>query len=294
MEFKGVYTALLTPFTADNKVSVSKIREMVEFHIKNGIDGLVPCGTTGESPTLSWDEHKLVVKTVVEAAKGRLKVIAGAGSNCTDEAIEATKFAKEVGADAALIVSPYYNKPTQEGLYRHFKAIAESVDLPIMVYNILGRTGVNIETATMARIAALKNIKSIKEASGDINQISSVIAQCPSLNVLSGDDSLTLPLLAVGGTGIVSVVGNIIPADLKELVSSFNNGAHKKALALHQKLLPLCRAMFIETNPIPIREAMNLLGWDVGAPRLPLTPMADANREKLVAELKRFGLKVLS
>ncbi|MBL8027135.1 MAG: 4-hydroxy-tetrahydrodipicolinate synthase [Fibrobacteres bacterium] len=292
MAFTGTYIALVTPFTKDNKINVEKLKEMVEFHVKNGTDGLVPCGTTGESPTLSWDENKLVVKTVVEAAKGRLKVVAGTGSNCTEEAMEATKFAKTIGADAALIVSPYYNKPTQEGLYRHFKLIAEECDIPVMVYNILGRTGVNIETSTMARLAKVKNIKAVKEASGNINQISDVIVSCPELDVLSGDDSLTLPLMAVGGKGIVSVVGNIIPFELKSLVNAINKGDMTKAKEIHQKLFPLCQSMFLETNPIPIREAMNLLGWDVGAARMPLTPMSDAPKQKLIQEMKAFGLKV--
>jgi len=293
MEFKGTYVAMVTPFTENNEVNEEKLREMVEFQIENGTDGLVPCGTTGESPTLSWEEHKKVVQVVVEAAKGRAQVIAGAGSNNTKEAIEATQFAKSVGADAVLIVNPYYNKPTQEGLYQHFKAVAEAGQIPVVVYNIKGRTGVNVSTATMERLKAVPSIEAIKEASGDINQVSNVVRLCgDKLDVLSGDDNITLPLMAVGGKGVISVVANIAPKALKEMVALFNQGDMEGALKAHQKLLPLCQAMFLETNPIPVREAMNLLGWKVGAPRLPLTPISEKAKEALVAELKAFGMEV--
>jgi len=230
---------------------------------------------------------------VVEAVKGRVQVIAGAGSNNTKEAIEATRYAKEVGANAVLIVSPYYNKPTQEGLYQHFKTIAEEGKIPVVVYNIQGRTGVNIATATMARFKEVPYIEAIKEASGNINQISDVIRVCgDKLDVLSGDDSLTLPLLVVGGKGIISVIANIIPKELKEMCDKFFTGDLKGALKLHQKLFPLCQAMFVETNPIPVREAMNLLGWDVGRSRLPLTPIGEKAKEKLKEEMINFGLKL--
>ncbi|MFH0922075.1 MAG: 4-hydroxy-tetrahydrodipicolinate synthase [Fibrobacterota bacterium] len=293
MHFRGSYVALLTPFTGRDEVNVEKLREMVEFQIENGTDGLVPCGTTGESPTLSWEEHKLVVRTVVEAARKRVQVIAGAGSNNTREAVEATRFAREVGADAALIVNPYYNKPTQEGLYQHFKAIAEQGGLPIVIYNILGRTAINVETSTLVRLKGVANIQGIKEASGNLNQISDVIRLCgDAMDVLSGDDSLTLPLLSVGGTGVVSVAANIVPREVKALCESWFMGDAKAALAMHRKLFPLCQALFLETNPIPVREAMNLLDWKTGAARLPLTPLSEKNRALLEVEMKAFGLKV--
>jgi 4-hydroxy-tetrahydrodipicolinate synthase len=293
MEFKGSYVAMVTPFDDKNRLDQDKLREQVEFQIKSGTDGLVPCGTTGESPTLSWDEHKLAVKTVVEAAKGRVPVIAGAGSNNTAEALEAALFAKKVGADAVLIVNPYYNKPTQEGLYRHFRMIAEKCGLPVVVYNIQSRTGVNVETATMVRLMEVPNIRAVKEASENMKQISDVIRLCGHrLDVLSGDDALTLPLLAVGGKGIISVAANIIPREVKELCTRFFAGDMKAAIALHQRMLPLVQALFTETNPIPVKEAMNLMGMKVGELRLPLTPLSEKGKEKLVAEMKKFGLKV--
>lgn len=293
MEFKGTYVALVTPFTADNKIAEDKLREMVEYQIEKGTTGLVPCGTTGESPTLSWDEHKRVVEITVEVAKGRAVVIAGAGSNNTLEAVEAAKFAKEVGADAALVVSPYYNKPTQEGLYQHFKTVADESQIPIVLYNIMGRTGVNITTDTMVRLKEISNIVAVKEASGDIVQMSDLVNRCgDKFSVLSGDDSLTLPLLSLGGQGIISVIANILPAELKVIVDKFNGGDNAGALLAHKKLFPLCQAMFLETNPIPIREAMNLLGWNVGEARLPLTPMESGAKAKLVQAIKDFGLEI--
>ncbi len=293
MELKGTYTALLTPFTDKDEINEDKLREMVEFQIEKGTAGLVPCGTTGESPTLTWDEHKRVIEIVVKAARRRVKVIPGTGSNNTAEAIEATLFARKVGADAVLIVSPYYNKPTQEGLYQHFKTIATVCNIPVVVYNIPGRCGVNIATSTMQRLSSVRNIVGCKEASGDLNQMSDQIRTCAkSINFLSGDDSLTLPLLAVGGKGVISVIANFIPTELKILVDAFFKGNMKKAIAMHQRLFPVCQAMFVETNPIPVREAMNMLGWKVGAARLPLTPIGREARTKLVAALKGFGLKM--
>jgi len=291
MRFRGSYVALLTPFTEQDEVNTEKLREMVEFQIAGGTDGLVPCGTTGESPTLTWAEDRLVVKTVVEAVRGRVPVIAGAGSNCTKEAIEATRYAREIGADAALIVNPYYNKPTQEGLYLHFKAVAEQGGLPVVVYNIQSRTGVNVDTSTLVRLKSVANILGVKEASGNLNQMSEVIRLCgDKMDVLSGDDSLTLPLLAVGGNGIISVAANIVPCEIKALCESFFKGDFKAALAMHQRLFPLCQSLFYETNPIPIREAMNWLGWKTGNARLPLTPMGEKNRARMIDELKAFGL----
>jgi len=239
MKFNGSYTALITPFTPKNEVDIEALREQVEFQIVNGTDGLVPCGTTGESPTLSWEEHKRVVQTVVETVKKRIPVIAGAGSNNTIEAVEAAQFAAEVGADAVLIVNPYYNKPTQEGLYQHFKTIAEQGGLPVVVYNIQSRTGVNIETPTMVRLMEVPGIVAVKEASANINQISDVVRLCGhKLAILSGDDSMTLPLLAVGGKGIISVLANIVPKEVKEVCNLFFKGDLKGAIAMHQRLLP--------------------------------------------------------
>lgn len=293
MEFRGSYTAMVTPFNDKNEVNTEKLREMVEFQIEHGTDGLVPCGTTGESPTLSWYEHKLVVQTVVEAVRKRVPVIAGAGSNNTSEAIEAAQFAREVGADAVLIVSPYYNKPTQEGLFLHFKAIADQAKLPVVVYNIQSRTGVNIETTTMVRLREVHLIRGIKEASGSLNQISDVIRLCGDrMDVLSGDDALTLPLMSVGGKGVISVVGNIIPREVKELCVRFSSGDVNGAAALHQRMMPLIHAMFTETNPIPVKEAMNLMGMDVGQTRMPLTPLSGKGRERVVSAMRDYGIKV--
>jgi len=293
MEFRGTYVALVTPFTRDNKVDAAKIRELVEFQIKNGTSGLVPCGTTGESPTLSWDEHKLVVKTVVEAARGRVQVIAGAGSNNTREAVDAALFARRVGADAVLVVSPYYNKPTQEGLFRHFKTVAQEGKMPVVIYNIQSRTGVNIETSTMVRLKSVPNIVAVKEASGSMNQISDVICRCgDKLDVLSGDDSMTLPLLAAGGQGVISVIANLLPKEMERLCADFFKGNLKAATARHQRLFALFQGMFYETNPIPIREAMNMTGWEIGHARLPLTPLASRYRKMLAVELAKIGLKV--
>lgn len=293
MEFKGVFVAIPTPFTKDDHVDAGKLKEITEYLIKSGVDGLVPCGTTGESPTLSWDEHKLVVKTVVEAARGRVKVIAGAGSNNTREAVDAVNFARQVGADAVLVVSPYYNKPTQEGLYQHFKTIANEGRMPMVLYNIQGRTGVNIETSTLMRLKTIKNIVAVKESSGNISQISEVIRECGNkLDVLSGDDYITLPLLSVGGKGVISVLANIMPKEMKTLCTRFFKGDLKGALKTHQMLSPLFKTLFIETNPIPVREAMNLLGWNIGQARLPLTPLSASNREKLKNDLRLAGLKI--
>ncbi len=288
--FQGSLVALVTPFR-DGKVDEPKIRELVEFHIANGTDGLIPCGTTGESPTLSHDEHKRVVEIVIEAARGRLPVIAGTGSNSTAEAIDLTAHAKKAGAAGALVVNPYYNKPTQEGLYRHFKAIAEAVDIPILVYNIQGRTAVNVETDTMARLAKIPNIVGAKEASGSLDQMTQVILACGSdFTVLSGDDNLTLPLMVVGGRGVISVVANIVPRETADMVHAALEGDWKRARELFHRLFPLCRAMFIETNPIPVKEAMAMMGMIAPEFRLPLCRMADGNRERLRAVLQQFGL----
>jgi 4-hydroxy-tetrahydrodipicolinate synthase len=289
--FQGSFVALVTPFR-NGKVDEAKLRELVELHVANGTDGLIPCGTTGESPSLNHDEHRGVVETVIEAARGRIRVVAGTGSNSTAEAIDLTKHAERAGAAGALVVNPYYNKPTQEGLYRHFRAVAESVAIPVIVYNIQSRTAVNVETDTMARLARdVRNIVGVKEASGSLDQMSQVIAACgPDFSVLSGDDNITLPLLAIGGSGVVSVIANIMPRETAELVHAALDGDWKRARDLHYRLFPLARAAFLETNPIPIKEAMAMAGMIEPEFRLPMCRMSDANREKLRAILKSYSL----
>jgi 4-hydroxy-tetrahydrodipicolinate synthase len=289
--FHGSLVAMVTPFR-NGKVDEAKVRELVEFHVTNGTDALVPCGTTGESPTLSHDEHKRLVETVVQAAAGRISVVAGTGSNSTAEAIDLTKHAERAGANGALVVNPYYNKPTQEGLYRHFRAVSEATSLRILVYNIQGRTAVNVETDTMARLARdCKNIVGVKEASGSLDQMSQVIAACgPDFAVISGDDNITLPLMAIGGAGVISVIANIVPRETAELTHAALEGDWKRARDLHYRLFPLARAAFLETNPIPIKEAMAMAGMIEPEFRLPMCRMSDANRERLRGILKPYGL----
>ena len=289
--FKGSIVAIVTPFK-NGKLDEKKLAELVEFHIKSGTNGIVPCGTTGESPTLDYDEHDKVIETCIQAAKGRVPVIAGTGSNSTDEAVTMTKHAAKAGADASLQVTPYYNKPTQKGIYLHFKAVAEAVDIPIILYNIASRTGKNIETETVAKLARdCKNIVGVKDASGSLDQMSQVKAMCPSgFQLISGDDGLTLPLLGIGGIGVISVVANIVPQDVSMMVSEFLKGNIKKAQEMHYKLAPLVKAMFIETNPIPLKTAMGLLGMCNPEVRLPLCSMEEENLEKLKKSLKDYGL----
>lgn len=288
--FKGSIVALVTPFK-NGKVNEGKINELIEFHIKNKTSGIVPCGTTGESPTLSYEEHKKVIEIVVKVVKKRIPVIAGTGSNSTEEALELTKFAKDAGVDAVLLVSPYYNKPTQKGLYLHFKKVAENVDIPMILYNVPGRCGVNIEPETFAKLAQIKNIIGVKEASGSLDQVSKIIGLCgENFDVLSGDDSLTLPMMAVGAKGVISVIANIVPEETAILVDSFLKGDIKEAQDMHYKLLPIMKIMFIETNPIPIKTAMNLAGMDVGELRLPLCEMEERNLEKLKEVLRKHNL----
>ncbi|MBI4253934.1 MAG: 4-hydroxy-tetrahydrodipicolinate synthase [Candidatus Rokubacteria bacterium] len=289
--FQGSFVAMVTPFR-NGRVDEAKLRDLVDFHVAHGTDGLIPCGTTGESPTLSHDEHKRVVEVVVEAAGGRIPVVAGTGSNSTAEAIDLTQHAERAGAAGALVVNPYYNKPTQEGLYRHFRAVAESAAIPILVYNIQSRTAVNVETATLERLVRdVKNVAGVKEASGSLDQMSQVIATCgPDFAVLSGDDNITLPLLAIGGHGVVSVIANILPRETAEMVHAALDGDWKRARELHYKLFPLARAAFLETNPIPIKEAMALAGMIEPEFRLPMCRMGDANRERLRAVLAQYAL----
>ena len=289
--FTGSFVALVTPFK-NGKVDEAKLRELVAMHVSSGTDGLVPCGTTGESPTLSHDEHKRVVEVVVDAAGRRIKVVAGTGSNSTAEAIDLTRHAERAGADGALVVNPYYNKPTQDGLYRHFRAIAESVAIPIVVYNIQSRTAVNIETPTLARLVRdVANIRGVKEASGSLDQMTQVVLACgPGFSVLSGDDNLTLPLMAVGGHGVISVIANILPKDTADMVHAALDNDWKRARELHHRLFPLARAAFLETNPIPIKEAMAMAGMIEPEFRLPMCRISDTNRETLRGVLRQYGL----
>ncbi|MBI4413767.1 MAG: 4-hydroxy-tetrahydrodipicolinate synthase [candidate division NC10 bacterium] len=290
--FQGSIVAMVTPFR-DGAVDQAKIREQVEFHVKHGTGAIVPCGTTGESPTLSPEEHHEVVEETIRAAAGRMPVIAGTGSNSTAEAIALTRHAKEAGADGVLIVNPYYNKPTQAGLTAHFRAIADAVDIPIIMYNIPGRTGVNMLPETVAELAEHPNIVGIKEATGDVVQMTHDIVLCRGkLCFLSGDDTLTLPLMAVGGAGVISVVANIVPADVVAMTHAALSGDWKRAQELHLRLFPLCQAMFYETNPIPVKTAMKLLGLGNGQMRLPMTPMGEANVRKLERAMKAYGLPV--
>ena len=289
--FEGSMVAIVTPFKK-GKVDEKKLAELVELHIKHGTSAIVPCGTTGESSTLSYEEHERVIEVVIEAASKKLPVIAGTGSNNTSEAIMLTKHAKEAGADASLQISPYYNRPTQEGLYQHFKKIADETNFPLIVYNIASRTGVNILPETMQRLSNVKNIVGVKEASGNLDQMSRIRALCnDKFDLISGDDSLTLPVLAIGGTGVISVISNIVPKDVAEMVSRFKKGDISGARKLHYKLLPLVKAMFIETNPIPVKTAMALLGIiDEPDLRLPMCAISQSNLEALKKALKSYGL----
>lgn len=288
--FKGAIVAIVTPFKK-GKVDEASLRKLIEFQIKNGTDGIVPCGTTGESSTLSHEEHDKVIEIVIDAVNKRVPVIAGTGSNSTAEAIRLTRHAYKAGADGALMVAPYYNRPTQEGLYQHYKAVAEAVPIPIIVYNIPGRTGVNINPDTLARMARIKNIVGVKEASGSIKQMSDVISLCgPNFDVLSGDDLFTLPLMAMGGHGVISVVSNVAPADMAGLVDAFAAGDLKKAQALHFKMTGLIDALFIETNPTPVKAALSLMKKISYEVRLPLYKLSDANYEKLKKVMIGYGL----
>ena len=288
--FKGAIVAIVTPFK-NGKVDEGKLRELIEFQIVNGTDGIVPCGTTGESPTLSHEEHDRVVEITVDAVKKRVPVIAGTGSNSTAEALRLTKHAHEVGADGALMVCPYYNRPTQEGLYQHYKFIAENVSIPIIVYNIPGRTGVNLLPDTLARLAKIPNMVGTKEASGSLKQMHDVISLCgPDFAVLSGDDFFTYPLLCLGGHGIISVVSNVAPADMAALVDAFAAGDLKKAKDLHFKMVPLIDSLFIETNPVPVKAALAMMGKIDYEVRLPLAKMSEGNYEKLKMVLTTYGL----
>lgn len=291
--FKGVFTAIITPFKEDGSIDENCLKRLIDFNIENGVNGVVPCGTTGESPTLSHDEHDRVIEIAVKHVNKRVKVIAGTGSNSTAEAIRLTKHAEEAGADACLLVNPYYNKPTQEGLYRHFKAIADSVRFPCIVYNIKGRTAVNVETSTLMRLAKdCRNIVGVKEASGDLNQIKDVIAKRPAgFSVLSGDDNLTLELIKAGGDGVISVASNLVPDRMVAMVNAALDGNFKEAEKLNNKLMPLFKAEFIETNPIPIKCALGLKGMCKETYRLPMCELSNEHKEELKKVLK--GMKII-
>jgi len=288
--FKGCYVAIVTPFKADGGLDEVGLRSNIDYLIDNGVSGLVPCGTTGESATLSWDEHMRVVDITIEQADKRVQVIAGAGSNNTAEAVEAAVHAKKSGADAILTITPYYNKPSQEGLYRHFSMIAEKADAPMVLYNVPGRTGVNMLPETVERLCAHRQVVAIKEASGNLTQISEIHRKCGDrLTILSGDDALTLPILACGGTGVISVTGNILPAKMSEMVNLWLSGDHAGALKLHDELLPISQAVFIETSPVPVKTCMAEAGLAAGPVRLPLAPMLDGNKEKLLSVWKTYN-----
>jgi 4-hydroxy-tetrahydrodipicolinate synthase len=288
-QFAGLTVALITPFR-DGAVDFAALRRLIDWHIEQGTDCLAPVGTTGESPTLDHEEHERVIAAVAEQAAGRIKVMPGTGSNSTREAIRLTRFARKVGAQGALMVGPYYNKPTQEGYYRHFAAVAEACELPIVLYNIPGRTGSNILPETIARLAELPNIVAIKEATGSMDQASHIASLC-NLTLLSGDDSLTLPLMSIGGRGVVSVVGNLVPRDVQAMLRAFEAGRSSEALTWHRRLFPLSRDLLsVATNPIPIKTAMKLLGRDSGELRLPMCGLDAAGEGKIRQTLAAYGL----
>ncbi len=284
--FSGCLVAMITPFR-DGKIDEPGLRRLVDFHLENGTDGLVPCGTTGESVSMTEEEQLRVIEIVVETVNKRIPVIAGTGTNSTAKTIKMTRKAKEVGADAALVVTPYYNKPTQQGLYLHFEAIAKETDLPLVLYNVPSRTSVNMLPETVARLAKIPTVVAVKEASGSMDQVSQIVQSCRAdFAVLSGDDSLTLPMLSLGGTGVISVVGNIAPAPMSEMVGAYRAGNVARARELHYQMFDLCRAMFYETNPIPVKTAAGFLGLCSSELRLPMCPMGEANRQKLEQVLK--------
>jgi 4-hydroxy-tetrahydrodipicolinate synthase len=288
--FSGSIVAIVTPFR-NGKVDERAFGDLIEWQLANGTNGIVPCGTTGESATLTNDEHHRVIRLSVEVVKGRVPVIAGTGSNSTDEATSLTRHAKEAGADGALLITPYYNKPTQEGLYRHYKAVAEAVDMPLVLYNIPGRTGVNMLPTTVARLAVMKNIVGIKEGSGSVQQASEIAQTCGDrLTVLSGDDPLTLPMMAVGAKGVITVTANVMPKEMAQLVASFQAGRIDEARRIHFALSALFAALFYETNPIPVKEALGMMGKIDPELRLPLCAMSADNRTQLTRVLKEMRL----
>ncbi|HOW54903.1 MAG TPA: 4-hydroxy-tetrahydrodipicolinate synthase [Syntrophorhabdaceae bacterium] len=291
MELRGVFTALVTPFR-NGELDEKALKKLIEFQLAGGVDGIVPCGTTGEAPTLSYEEHERVIELTVKYVKGKVPVIAGTGSNSTKEAIELTRSAKKLGADMCLLTTPYYNKPTQEGLLRHFLEIAQSVPVPLVLYNIPGRTGVNMTPETIAQLARTKNIVGIKEAAGSLTQVSDIYRLTKGrFAILSGDDNLFLPMMSVGAVGVISVFSNIMPRELKTLYRAFMvEQDMAKALKVHTKLMPVFQAMFIETNPIPVKEALYRMGMIAREYRLPLCPMSEKNAAFLKGLLGEYGL----
>lgn len=288
--FTGSLVAIVTPFK-NGKLDERAFGDLIEWQITSGTHGIVPCGTTGESATLTHAEHDRVVAFTVEVVRRRVPVVAGTGSNSTEEAIALTKHAKAAGVDGALLITPYYNKPTQEGLFLHYKAVAEAVDLPLVVYNIPGRTGVNMLPSTIARLAVCPTVVAVKEGSGAVQQASEIIQLCGErLTVLAGDDALTLPMMAVGGKGVITVTANLLPTKMAQLVNAFREGRLEAARALHYELYPLFTALFYETNPIPVKEALHLMGKIAPEIRLPLCPMGNDNKAKLLTVLKAAGL----
>jgi 4-hydroxy-tetrahydrodipicolinate synthase len=289
--FRGSYTALVTPFK-NGRFDRATYEAQIKFQADNGTNGIVPVGTTGESPTLSHEEHRFVIEVAIKAAKGTgMKVVAGTGSNATDEALELTRFAREVGADGALIVNPYYNKPSQEGLFQHFKLLANSVDIPIVLYNIPGRTSITMSVATVARLAReCKNIVAMKEATGSLDQATETVAACPGMTVLSGDDSLTVPIMAVGGVGVISVATNIVPGDVRKMVDAALKNDFASAREIHLRLFPLFRSLFLENNPGGVKAAMQMLRRDTGEMRLPLVEIGHPNKLAVRQALINAGL----
>ncbi|MBU0683058.1 MAG: 4-hydroxy-tetrahydrodipicolinate synthase [Candidatus Omnitrophota bacterium] len=286
--FKGSYVALATPFI-DGKIDEKAFRKLIEFHIDNGTDGLVPCGCTGEAATLTIQEQKRLIKITVEMSDKRLPVVAGTGSNSTSEAVELTGFAKKAGCDGALIITPYYNKPTPEGQYRHYAEIAKNVDIPIMLYNVPSRTGISLLPATVARLSKIDNITAIKEAAGSVQQVVDILSLC-DITVMSGDDSMTLPFMSVGATGVVSVIANVVPDKIHDLTQAVIDGKCSVARAIHYEIMDLCKVMFIETNPLPVKTALNMMGMIEKVWRLPLCEMEKDNEKKVRQVLENHKL----
>ncbi len=292
--FKGCGTAIITPFTEDG-VNFEEFRKMIEFQISEGVDSIVVCGTTGESSTMSTEEKKETIKFAIDVANKRVPIIAGTGGNCTKSAIEMSKYAESIGADAVLVVTPYYNKTTQAGLVAHYKAIAESISIPVILYNVPSRTGLNIAPATYLELSKVENIVATKEASGNISQIAEIANLCgDNLAIYSGNDDQVLPILSLGGLGVISVLSNIIPKDVHNMVKYFLDGNVKEATKLQIDTLNLTSALFSEVNPIPVKAACNMIGFNAGIPRLPLVEMTDAGKEKLKNEIVNYGLKLNS
>jgi len=287
---KGAITALITPFTAKGEIDYDGMRKLVRWQIKQGINGLLALGTTGEAPTIEDSERAGIIKLVVEEANGKVPVIIGTGTNCTKDTVRYSREAEELGADAVLVVTPYYSKPTDDGIYLHFKSIADAINIPIIVYNIAGRTGRNIDAPLMKRLSSIKNVEYVKEASGSMEQMMQILRQAPKLKMYSGDDCMTFPLMSLGGVGVISVVSNIVPGKVAKMCEYCLRGKYEKARKLHNELLPLFKAAFIETNPIPIKAAMMMAGLPAGGYRLPMCEMQDANKEKLKNVLKELRI----